>query len=121
MVDEPNQPVIIIVGPCGAGKTTLVRDLERHNVHARQVSQEHSFVPDMWQKLAHPDLLIFLDASFSTCKTRKRFDWTPDDYNEQKRRLRHARQHCDIYVQTDGRSPSDVLETILEELRIGHA
>ncbi|MBN1264557.1 MAG: hypothetical protein JXA25_03630 [Anaerolineales bacterium] len=120
MKPDNEPPVLIITGPCGSGKTTLVKDLAQHQIKARQVAQEHSFVPDMWQKLAHPDILIFLDASFETCKKRKQFDWTVEDYKEQKRRLRHARQHSNLYIQTDGKSPLEVLETVLEALRIGH-
>jgi ABC-type cobalamin/Fe3+-siderophores transport system ATPase subunit len=118
---DQGSPVLIIAGPCGSGKTTLVRDLARCNIKARQVAQEHSFVPDMWQKLAQPDILIFLDASFETCKFRKQFNWTEEDYKEQKRRLQHALQHSDIYIQTDGKSPLEVLEMVLEALGIGHA
>ncbi len=116
MITDHHEPVVIIVGPCGSGKTTLVNDLVRHKINARQVSQEHSFVPDMWLKLADPDILVFLDASFQTCKNRKQFNWTPADYDEQKRRLRHAHAHCDIYIQTDGKSPSEVLQKALVEL-----
>jgi len=111
---------LVIAGPCGSGKTTLVKDLALSGITARQVSQEHSFVPDMWMKLSHPDILIFLDASYETCKHRKQFQWTTDEYFEQKRRLRHARAHCDIYIQTDGKSPQQVLLMVLRELGVGH-
>lgn len=108
-----------IVGPCGVGKTTLAQALQARGYDARQIAQEHSFVPDMWQQLTRPDVLIFLDGSFETCNRRKPLDWRPSDHAEQLRRLAHAREHCDIYVDTDGLSAEEVLERVLAELGDG--
>ena len=55
-----NQRLLIgIVGPCAAGKSTLVADLAKHGYRTRHIAQEHSHVKDMWQRLTNPDLLIF--------------------------------------------------------------
>jgi hypothetical protein len=70
----------------------------------------------MWRRLDPPLVLIFLDASFDTCTERKRFDWPPEDYREQQRRLELARRECDIYVETDGLAPQDVLDQVLRRL-----
>jgi len=105
-----------VVGPCGAGKTTLVIALKERGHRARQIAQEHSHVQDMWRRLAPPTVLVFLDASFSTCTERKRFDWPVGDYVEQRRRLEHARRECDLYVITDGLSPEQVLAEVLKGL-----
>jgi deoxyadenosine/deoxycytidine kinase len=103
---------IVVVGPCGSGKTTLVVGLTGHGIAARQVAQEHSIVRDLW-RLRAPSLLVYLDASYETCSLRKRFDWPRADYEEQGRRLEYARRECDIYVDTDGRSPQAVLDEVL--------
>jgi hypothetical protein len=71
----------------------------------------------MWRRLDPPRALVFLDASFETCTERKRFDWTPEDYREQQRRLEYARRECDIYIETDGLTPEDVLNLVLPRLR----
>jgi deoxyadenosine/deoxycytidine kinase len=107
---------IAVVGPCAAGKTTLVLGLRRHGYFARQIVQEHSYVPDMWRRLARPDVLIYLDASYPTCTRRKQLDWLPHEHEEQLRRLAHARQNCDVYVATDEQSPEDVLHAVLQAI-----
>jgi len=112
----PDSLRIAIVGPCASGKTTLANGLVRHGYNARQIAQEHSFVPDMWQVLTKPDILIFLDASYPYCTERKSLDWLPAEYEEQQRRLRHARQHCDIYQLTDDLTPETVLKSVLASL-----
>jgi len=101
---------IAIVGPCGSGKTTLALDLQARGLDARQIVQEHSFVPEMWQLITRPDLLIFLDASHSVCNQRKNLGWCREEHAEQLRRLEHARQHCNLYIHTDSLSPDEVFE-----------
>ncbi len=113
---DPQQESIAIVGPCGAGKSTLAEGLVRHGYHARQIAQEHSYVPDMWQQLTKPDVLIFLEASFETCNQRKKLDWTQKDFNEQLRRLRHAHKNCDLCIKTDGLKPDQILKNVLQAL-----
>lgn len=79
----------------------------------RHIAQEHSYVKDMWQRLSNPDLLIFLDVSYTTAQERRKLNWNKGEYETQQHRLRHARQHADLYLQTDALSPNDVLEKIL--------
>jgi len=102
-MDEPaeRRPLVGIVGPCSAGKTTLARALAERGYRARAIGQEHSYVPHMWQVITRPDTLVFLDVSFAVAQARRRLDWTPADLEEQRRRLRHARDHCDYYLDTD--------------------
>ncbi len=104
---------IAIVGPCAAGKSTLAHALQSRGLGARQIAQEHSYAPSMWQHLSRPDLLIFLDASYEVCTQRKNLNWLPRDYTKQVHRLEHARKHCHIYVNTDGLTPEEVLEQVL--------
>ena len=106
-------PQIAIVGPCGAGKSTLAEKLRSRGLEARQIAQEHSFAPAMWQHLSKPDILIYLDASYETCSQRKNFNWLPKEYAKQIHRLQHARQHSDIYVITDNLQPEEVVKRVL--------
>ena len=57
-MSEPSSSLrIAIVGPCGAGKSTLARNLRLKGRQARAIAQEHSYVPAMWQCLTKPDFL----------------------------------------------------------------
>ncbi|HIE57819.1 MAG TPA: hypothetical protein EYP88_06280 [Anaerolineales bacterium] len=105
-----------LVGPCGAGKTTLAQQLRPLGVDVRQIAQEHSYTPDMWQRISKPDILIFLDVSYPVTLKRKSFQWSEADYQEQRHRLRHARQHADFYLNTDPLTPDEVLSAVLEFL-----
>lgn len=103
------ETVIGVVGPCGAGKTTLTEGLKRLGYRARAIVQEHSYVPSMWQRITNPDILIFLDASHSVTCQRRKLDWTEAEYAEQQLRLSHAREHTDFYLMTDELSIEEVL------------
>ena len=118
-MDEPgiSAGLVGIVGPCGSGKSTLMSGLEAEGYRCRHIAQEHSYVPYMWQRITHPTVLIYLEASFSVCTGRRRLNWNEDDYAEQLRRLAHARQHADLIIRTDTLSISQVLETALTFLR----
>lgn len=111
------QPLIGIVGPCGAGKTTLVKGLHRNGYRARAIVQEHSFVKDMWQRMAKPEVLIFLQGSCSVGGERRQMKWTESEWEEQQRRLAHAREHADFFLNTDSLSIVEVLNLVLEYLQ----
>jgi len=107
------ETVIGVVGPCGAGKTTLTEGLKRRGYRARAIVQEHSYVPYMWQRITNPDILIFLDASYPvTCK-RRNLNWSEADWEEQQRRLSHARQHADFYLDTDELNIEEVRQQVM--------
>jgi thymidylate kinase len=105
-----------IVGPCSAGKTTLIAGLKEKGYLARHIAQEHSFVPDMWQRLVNPRLLVYLDVSYEESMRRRPLDMTRAEFEEQSRRLQHARQHADYYLHTDAHSPGEVLQAVREFL-----
>lgn len=107
---------IAVVGPCKSGKSTLIRGLQQHGYSARQIAQEHSFVPNMWQWLAKPDVLIHLDCRYETTRQRGMY-WLEKDYEEELRRLSHARQHADLSLATDEASPEEVLAKVLDFLK----
>jgi deoxyadenosine/deoxycytidine kinase len=111
------KPLIGIVGPCGSGKSTLLDGLEKHGYTCRHIAQEHSYVQDMWQLIAKPELLVYLSASFPVSSTRAKLDWQERDYDEQLHRLAHARAHADLLIETDDLTPEEVLQKVLGFLR----
>ena len=115
--EDPPRPLIAVVGPCASGKTTLVEGLAQHGFTARQIAQEHSYVPQMWQILTKPDILIYVDAGYESCTARKQLNWSMNEYERQIERLAHARQNADIYLDTEGISPQAALERALEALQ----
>ncbi len=112
-------PLVGVVGPCGAGKTTLADGLQRNGCQARAIGQEHSYVPDMWQRLTKPDVLIFLQASCSVGALRRKMQWTESEWQEQQRRLAHARAHSHFYLDTDALGIQEVLALVLAFLENG--
>ncbi len=115
---ETKAPTIHVVGVCGSGKSTLVRHLKQKGWAARQVSQEHSGVPDLWRWRCTPDALIFLDASNDMVRQRYPTLNMTDAYLQQERaRLAHARAHANCIIPTDNLTPDQVLQRALECLR----
>jgi len=114
--DKPpssGSPLLGIVGVCAAGKSTLISGLKERGFRVKHIAQEHSYVQDMWKRLTNPDLLIFLDASYPVTLARRQFNWTEADWLEQQRRLKHAREHADLYIDTDDLSADQVLATVI--------
>ncbi|MGW8317759.1 MAG: hypothetical protein ACWGPS_00835 [Candidatus Promineifilaceae bacterium] len=111
---------VAVVGACAAGKSTLVRALREAGYDARHVAQEHSYVPNMWQRISRPDALIYLDVAYDVVQKRRlALHLRPEDLAEQKQRLAHARQHCDLFIDTSDLSPDQVRArafAFLEEL-----
>jgi guanylate kinase len=110
-------PLIGVVGPCASGKSTLIAGLTRLGFRTRHIAQEHSYVKDMWKRLTNPDVLIFLDAAWPTTCQRRKLDWTEADWQEQQRRLSHARTNADLYLDTDKLSIEEVLEKVMAFLK----
>lgn len=109
--------VIGVVGPCAAGKSTLVADLRALGYLARHIAQEHSYVKDMWKQISDPDFLIYLDVSFETSIERTGTNWSRVIYDNQIERLTHARQEADLYINTNNLTPQQVLEVVLVNLQ----
>lgn len=104
---------IKVVGPCKAGKSTLVRGLQRLGYNARVCAQEHSDVPAMWQRVAPAQWLIYLDVSLENVRRRSpRSDWTPEVLETQRRRLAHARAHSHLIVDTNELTEAEVLDRV---------
>ncbi len=112
-----SQPRVAVVGPCSSGKSSLVRRLRRLGFDARHCAQEHSYVPDMWRRIARPNYLVYLDVGYAALALRHLpFGFNSKHLAEQYCRLAHARQHCDLYLFTDDLSPDDVLQRVLSFL-----
>jgi len=105
-----------VVGPCTAGKSTLINNLLTHGIQARHIAQEHSYVQNMWQRLTNPDFLVFLDVSYPVTLQRRRLNWTIEEYQEQQRRLAHARAHAHLYLLTDEINEQAVAAAVLNFL-----
>ena len=110
-------PIVGIVGPCCAGKSTLLRTLGALGYSARHIAQEHSYAPRMWQIIGQPDVLVFLDVSYPVAQQRRWMNWKPEDMEEQQRRLRHAREHCDLYLHTDALTIEQARQRVIEFLQ----
>jgi cytidylate kinase len=115
-MEPPGKPLIGVVGPCGSGKSTLISGLEPLGYACRHIAQEHSYVQAMWQIISRPDLLIYLAASFPVSTARRKLDWQEKDYQEQLRRLAHAREHAHLIIDTDNLTPEQVLQKALDFL-----
>ena len=116
--------IIGVVGPCGAGTTTLIQGLRANGYLAKHIAQEHSYVPQMWSRLTNPDILIYLDVSYPLSIQRRRIDWTSSEYSKQLRRLKHARENADFYLNTDDLTPQEILQQVAEFIdryQIGHS
>lgn len=113
---NPELPVIGVVGPCAAGKSTLVGKLRARGYQVRHIAQEHSYVPDMWKRIAKPDFLIYLDVTYDVSRERTGSSWSRDIYQNQVQRLVHARQNADLYIATDQRTPEQVLSIVIDSL-----
>jgi deoxyadenosine/deoxycytidine kinase len=108
--DEPDRKRITIgiVGPCGAGKSTLIDNLVHPDYNLRHIAQEHSYVADMWKRISNPDLLIFLEVDYETIGVRKSFSFTRKEYQDQMARLQHAYTHADLIIDTTNRTPEQI-------------
>jgi thymidylate kinase len=112
-----NGLIIGIVGPCKTGKSVLREGLGKHGYKVKHIAQEHSHIPSMWQKIANPDVLIYLSVSYRKTLERSSMSWAKAEYEEQLKRLKHARQHADFYINTDDLTEEEVIQSVLNFLR----
>jgi hypothetical protein len=110
-------PLIAVVGPCASGKSLLVDTLRARGYNVREVAQEHSYVPAMWQRFTQPDLLVYLDVSWVVARRRRPTNAGARRWDEQAHRLRHARQHAHLYIHTDELTPGQISNRVLAFLK----
>lgn len=116
MTTDDGQLRVVIIGPCASGKSTLKRALTMHGYDAVIAAQEHSAVPQLWQR-ANPDVLIGLQADLETVRLRRRDPrWSGDIWRVQQDRLRPAFAEADLVTDTSGQSVERVVDTVLEFL-----
>ena len=115
---EPDQrgPVLAVVGPCAAGKTTLVLELSSRGCAAREVAQEHSVVSDLWRRRGHEGPMVFLDVSPGVACKRRGITIVPSWWSAASSRLTVARRDADLYLCTDQLSREQVLSRVLAYL-----
>lgn len=107
---------IAVVGPCAAGKTTLVTKLCEMGYDAHDVAQEHSEALTMWRQIARPDVVIYLDVSLETIHERLRVHWEQSYLDKLVSRLTDARAHAHFVLNTDSLSKDQVRESVLDFL-----
>ena len=110
--------VVGLVGPCGAGKSTLAAELRSRGITTREIAQEHSYVQAMWQVIAAPDVLIYLDVSHAEAQRRKGQEVPAAYWKKLVDRLAHARAHADLLLDTDALAPEAVLAQALDFLEV---
>jgi dephospho-CoA kinase len=106
-----------VVGPCSAGKSTLISELRDRGYSTHHIAQEHSLIPDMWKRMNHPHVLIYLDVSYEVSMRRRPLDMSENEFAEQVQRLSHARQHADLYISTNNLDPREVLKEVIDFLK----
>jgi nicotinamide riboside kinase len=112
-------PLIAVVGPCASGKSQLVQTLRERGYNVHEILQEHSYAPAMWQRINRPDVLIYLDVSEAVARQRCPTDAPAGWWDTLAQRLRHARQHADLIIDTDALTIQQVVEralTFLEDV-----
>ena len=109
--------LIGLVGPCAAGKSTISAMLKARGYKVRHIAQEHSYVKDMWLRITNPDLLVYLDVSYTNTLIRRNLTWTQREYEIELDRLTNARENAQLYIDTNNLTPEQVLELILKYIQ----
>jgi len=111
--------LVKVAGVSAAGKTTLVAALRQLGYNARPVAQEHSEVPDMWQRIRPPRWLLFLDADLPAQGARRPdVNWSEPWRRTELERLEHARGHADLLIDTSSLTADGVLRQAVRFLRL---
>lgn len=108
---------IVIVGPCGSGKTTLKGALNALGYGARAVAQEHSIIRNLWRHGGEPAAVIYLDATPEVISARRAHDFPAWLYAEQQYRLAPAHAHASLIVDTTTLTAQEVYERVVAFLK----
>ena len=103
---------IIVVGPCAAGKSTLVAALQALGYDAHASAQEHSAIASLWQH-SHPDILIALEADIAAVRARRGEEWPEWLHDVQVQRLQAAAAAADLTIDTTDLDPETVSSRVL--------
>ena len=117
--DIPAPPMgsrkIVVVGPCAAGKSTLVTALRSLGYDAHVSGQEHSEIATLWQH-SQPDVLIALDVDIAAVRVRRGGSWPEWLHDLQVRRLATASRAADLAIDTTRLSPHAVIARVVAYL-----
>src|ERR671910_1825603 len=106
---------IVVVGPCAAGKSTLVAALRALGYDAHVSGKEHSEIATLWQR-SQPDVLIALDVDITAVRDRRGGPWPEWLHDLQVRRLAAASQAADLVIDTTMHSAETVVERVVAYL-----
>jgi energy-coupling factor transporter ATP-binding protein EcfA2 len=107
---------IVVVGPCAAGKSTLVTALRGLGYDAHVSGQEHSEIAMLWQH-SHPDVLIALEVDISAVRDRRGGSWPEWLHDRQVRRLAAASRAADLAIDTTAISPQTLVDRVVAYLQ----
>ena len=106
---------IVVVGPCAAGKSTLVTALRALGYDAHVSGQEHSEIATLWQH-SQPDVLIALDVDIAAVRDRRGGSWPEWLHDLQVQRLAAASRAADLAIDTTRLSTQAVVARVLAYL-----
>jgi len=107
---------IVVVGPCAAGKSTLVSALRELGYDAHVSGQEHSEIATLWQH-SQPDVLIALEVEIRAVRGRRGGSWPEWLHDVQVRRLAAALRAANLVIDTTGLSPQSVVDRVVAYLQ----
>jgi len=115
MDNNIDELLIVIVGNCCSGKTTLANLLKDKGYNAKAVLQEHAISKKMWRR-TKPDILVYLSCNLETAKTRRSFSWGQHRLDNQKKLLSDAYQNADLIIETDNLTKEEVCQKVIKYL-----
>ncbi len=105
-------PLVVVVGPCAAGKSTLAAGLRQLGFRAMVSGQEHSDIPTLWRR-ADPDVVVALEVDLDTIRRRRDDEaWPEWLYALQRERLALAERAAAIQIDTTTSDADDVLARV---------
>jgi GTPase SAR1 family protein len=107
---------IVVVGPCAAGKSTLVTALRELGYDAHVSGQEHSEIAMLWQH-SEPDVLIALEVDIRAVRDRRDGSWPKWLHDLQVRRLAAASRAANLAIDTTALSPQTVVDHVVGYLQ----
>ena len=107
---------VVVVGPCAAGKSTLVTALRALGYDAHVSGQEHSEIATLWQH-SEPDVLIALHVDISAVRARRGDGWPEWLHDLQVQRLAAASRAANLAIDTSVLSPQSVVDHVVAFLK----
>jgi len=113
--NNSHENLIVIVGNCCSGKTTLANLLEEKGYNAKAVLQEHAISKKMWRR-TKPDILVLLSCNLGTAKSRRNFSWGQYRLDKQRELLSDASKNAHLKIQTDNLTKEEVCQKVIKFL-----